>query len=53
MDEAFLSDWEHRLDESLKTPQGNPEAVAMLKQQIAEIRASNSRTYRKRKQELL
>lgn len=38
VDEAFLSDWEHRLDESLKTPQGNPEAVAMLKQQIAEIR---------------
>lgn len=28
VDEAFLSDWEHRLDESLKTPQGNPEAVA-------------------------
>ena len=40
VDEAFLSDWEHRLDESLKTPQGNPEAVAMLKQQIAEIRAA-------------
>lgn len=40
VDEAFLSDWEHRLDESLKTPQGNPEAVVMLKQQIAEIRAA-------------
>ncbi len=40
VDEAFLSDWEYRLDESLKTPQGNPEAVAMLKQQIAEIRAA-------------
>lgn len=40
VDEAFLSDWEHRLDESLKTPQGNKEAVAMLKQQIAEIRAA-------------
>ena len=38
--EAFLSDWEHRVDESWKTPQGNPEAVAMLKQQIAEIRAA-------------
>lgn len=40
VDEAFLSDWEHNLDESLKTPQGNPEAVAMLKKQIAEIRAA-------------
>ena len=40
VDEAFLSDWEHRLDESLKAPDGgNPEAVAMLKKQIAEIRA--------------
>ena len=28
------------INESLKTPQGNPEAVAMLKQQIAEIRAA-------------
>ena len=41
VDEAFLSDWEHRLDESLKAPDGgNPQAVAMLKQQIAEIRAA-------------
>lgn len=40
VDEAFLSDWERRLDESLKASDGgNPQAVAMLKQQIAEIRA--------------
>lgn len=40
VDEAFLADWERRLDESLKAPDGgNPEAVAMLKKQIAEIRA--------------
>lgn len=40
VDEGFLSDWERRLDESLKAPDGgNPQAVAMLKQQIAEIRA--------------
>ena len=40
VDEAFLSDWERRLDESLKAPDGgNPQAVAVLKQQIAEIRA--------------
>lgn len=39
VDEAFLADWETRLDESLKAPDGgNPEAVAMLKQQIADIR---------------
>ncbi len=40
VDEAFLADWERRLDESLKAPDGgNPQAVAVLKQQIAEIRA--------------
>ena len=40
VDEAFLSNWEQRLDESLKAPDGgNPEAVAMLKKQIEQIRA--------------
>lgn len=40
VDEAFLADWEHRLDESLKAPDGgNPEAVAALKEQIEQIRA--------------
>lgn len=40
VDEAFLDDWEYRLDESLKGPNGNPEAVAMLKGQIVELRDS-------------
>lgn len=40
VDEAFLDNWEYRLDESLKGQNGNPEAVAMLKGQIAELRDS-------------
>ncbi|MCM1177074.1 MAG: hypothetical protein NC308_06130 [Clostridium sp.] len=40
VDEAFLDNWEYRLDESLKGPNGNPEAVAMLKGQIVELRDS-------------
>lgn len=40
VDRAFLDDWEYRLDESLKGPNGNPEAVAQLKKQIVEIRDS-------------
>ena len=39
VDEVFLADWEQRLDESLKAPDGgNHKAVAMLKQQIEQIR---------------
>ena len=37
---AFLDDWEMRLDASLEGGQGNPEAVAMLKEQIRELRDS-------------
>lgn len=40
VDRAFLDDWEFRLDESLKGPNGNPEAVAQLKEQIAALRDS-------------
>ncbi len=40
VDLAFLDDWEYRLDESLKGPNGNPEAVAQLKGQIVELRDS-------------
>ena len=40
VDRAFLDNWEYRLDESLKGPNGNPEAVAMLKQQILALRDS-------------
>ncbi len=45
VDRAFLDDWEYRLDESLKGPNGNPEAVAMLKGQIAELRDSIDARY--------
>lgn len=37
VDSLFLVDWETRLDESLKGPNGNPPAVAKLKEQIAQI----------------
>lgn len=41
VDSAFLADWEYRLDESLKAPDGgNPEAVAVLKEQISALRDS-------------
>lgn len=40
VDRSFLDNWEYRLDESLKGPNGNPEAVAMLKVQIAALRDS-------------
>ncbi len=40
VDRAFLDNWEYRLDESLKGDKGNPEAVAMLKNQIAALRDS-------------
>jgi hypothetical protein len=40
VDRAFLDNWEYRLDESLKGPNGNPEAVAQLKIQIAALRDS-------------
>ena len=41
MDSVFLADWEYRLDESLKAPDGgNPEAVAVLKEQITALRDS-------------
>ena len=40
VDRAFLDNWEYRLDESLKGPNGNPEAVAQLKEQIAALRDS-------------
>ena len=40
VDKAFLDNWEYRLDESLKGPNGNPEAVAQLKIQIAALRDS-------------
>lgn len=40
VDKAFLDNWEYRLDESLKGPNGNPEAVAMLKLQIVALRDS-------------
>ena len=40
VDRAFLDNWEYRLDESLKGPNGNPEAVAMLKVQIEALRDS-------------
>lgn len=50
VDEAFLSDWEQRLDESLKAPNGgNPEAVAMLKKQIEQIRAKITERAKKEK----
>lgn len=37
VDSLFLVDWETRLDESLKGSNGNPAAVAQLKEQIAQI----------------
>lgn len=37
VDSLFLVDWETKLDESLKGPNGNPAAVAQLKEQIAQI----------------
>ena len=41
VDSVFLADWEYRLDESLKAPDGgNPEAVAVLKGQISALRDS-------------
>ena len=40
VDRAFLDNWEYRLDESLKGPNGNPEAVAQLKLQIVALRDS-------------
>lgn len=40
VDKAFLDNWEYRLDESLKGPDGNPEAVAQLKLQIVALRDS-------------
>ena len=40
VDRAFLDNWEYRLDESLKGPNGNPPAVAQLKEQIAALRDS-------------
>ena len=41
VDSVFLADWEYRLDESLKAPDGgNPEAVAVLKEQITALRDS-------------
>ena len=40
VDRAFLDNWEYRLDESLKGPNGNPEAVAILKEQIVALRDS-------------
>lgn len=47
VDKAFLDNWEYRLDESLKGPNGNPEAVAMLKEQIVALRDSiDARTAR-------
>ncbi len=36
----FLDDWEMRLDASIEGGKGNPEAVAMLKGQIRELRDS-------------
>lgn len=47
----FLADWEMRLDASLEGGKGNPEAVAMLKDQIRELRDSiASRTRREGKE---
>ena len=40
VDRAFLDNWEMRLDESLQGPNGNPEAVAVLKEQIVALRDS-------------
>ena len=45
VDRAFLDDWEFRLDESLKGPNGNPPAVAQLKLQIKELRDSIDARY--------
>lgn len=46
VDSTFLQNWEARLDESLKAPDGgNPPAVAMLKRQIAELRDSIAARY--------
>lgn len=36
----FLDDWEMRLDASIEGGKGNPEAVAVLKGQIRELRDS-------------
>ena len=40
IERAFLDDWEMRLDASIEGGKGNPEAVAMLKGQIRELRDS-------------
>lgn len=45
VDSMFLNNWENRLDESLKGPGGNPEAVAALKEQIAWLRDSIASRY--------
>ncbi len=46
VDSTFLADWEYRLDESLKAPDGgNPEAVAQLKEQIYWLRDSIAARY--------
>lgn len=47
----FLDDWEMRLDASIEGGKGNPEAVAVLKEQIRELRDSiASRTRREGKE---
>lgn len=45
VDSLFLQDWENRLDESLKGPNANPQAVEMLKGQIAWLRDSIASRY--------
>lgn len=45
VDRAFLDNWEYRLDESLKGPNGNPPAVAQLKLQIEALRDSIDARY--------
>ncbi len=45
VDSLFLQDWERRLDESLKGPDANPQAVEMLKGQIAWLRDSIASRY--------
>jgi len=45
VDSLFLQDWENRLDESLQGPNGNPQAVEMLKGQIAWLRDSIASRY--------
>lgn len=48
VDSLFLFEWETRLDESLKGPNGNKTAVDQMKKQIADIYEAIAENHKKR-----